>query len=236
MDKKPIYTRLAFPPEELENLPKGYGWNTTEKLGSIHNELGWRLVDFCRIHQIVYRDINKSNRALSEIEIEPFTDNIEDEENLSISRRMDFVIGKDYENKRITNFVDHMTVVGLWAISEQFIGKIYRAYISEVDNIDEDSIPTPYRWNDFLTKFSEKGINLENCDSYSDANECRALNNAIKHNPKVTDRLTEFAFFSDLLGKDLERIELEMQRYCNGISELLGSLIDKTSEIIKNVP
>ncbi len=54
--------------------------------------------------------------------------------------------------------------------------------------------------------------------------------------PKVTARLTEFAFFCNLLGKYLERIKLEIQRYCNGISEFWGSLIDNGSEIIKNAP
>tara|TARA_R110000868_G_scaffold359462_1_gene621362 strand:- start:137 stop:847 length:711 start_codon:yes stop_codon:yes gene_type:complete len=236
MEKKPIYTILSFPPEEIDNIPKSYGWNTTEKLGPIHNELGWRLVDFCRIHQIVYQQINKSNKKLDEIEIEPFTANPMDIENLGTARRMSWLIGKEFEHKRIINFVDHMTVVGLWAICEQFLGKIYRAYISEKDNIEESTISAPYRWNDFLSSFSDNGIDLTTCDNYSNANECRALNNAIKHEPKVTERLTQFDYFTNHLNKELEEIELEMQRYLNGVSDFLGSLIEKGSGIIKNAP
>ena len=236
MKKKPIYSSLSFPPEEINNIPESYGWDTTEKLGSIHSELKWRLVDFCRIHQIVYNQINKSNRKLDEIEIEPFTENPADIENLATSRKLDFVIGKEIEHNNILNFVDHMTVVGLWAICEQFLGKIFRAYISEKENVDENSVSAPYKWNDFINKFNEKGIDLSTCDNFENANECRALNNAIKHDPKVSNRLVEFDYFKNHLNKELKEVELEMQRYLNGVSDFLGSLIDKGSEIIKNAP
>ena len=237
MEKKPIYSLLSFPPNEINNIPDGcYGWKTTQKLGDIHSDLKWRLADFCRIHQIVYNQINKSNKQLDEIEIEPFTENPGDIENLSTSRMLSFVIGKEIEHDKIINFVDHMTVVGLWAICEQFLGKIFRAYISEKESVNENSVSAPYRWNEFINKFNQKGIDLSTCDNYENANECRELNNAIKHDPKVTNRLTQFNYFKKHSGKDLEQIELEMQRYLNGISDFLGSLIDKASEIIKNAP
>jgi len=227
MERNPIYSVMQFPPDKREEEgPIPFSSNIGGQIGRLQMDLEWRLFDFCRIHQIVYKEIDFVESELDKIEIEPFSDDIEDISNLAKSRKMDFVIGKTLENDRIVSFVDHMTVVGLWAIAEQFLGKIYRAYFSIANSIDEDSVTSPYRWDDFLKEYSNLGIDLTSCENYGNANECRVLNNTIKHANKVNSRLASFSYFSSFTGQELEQVPIEMQRYLNGVSDFLGSLIE----------
>ena len=227
MEKEPIYSTMQFPPDKREEKgPIPFLSNIGGKIGRLQGDLEWRMFDFCRIHQIVYKEIDVIEAELDKIEIEPLSGDIEDYSDLANSRKMDFIIGKTHENDRIVSFVDHMTVVGLWAIAEQFLGKIYRAYFSIANGVDEDSISAPYRWDDFLREYNNLGIDLTSCINYENANECRVLNNTIKHANKVNSRLASFSYFNSYTGQDLERVPLEMQRYLNGVSDFLGSLIE----------
>ncbi len=142
---------------------------------------------------------------------------------------------KDIENKRVVNFVDHMTVVGLWAIAEQFLGKVFRGYKSRIDNSPPESVQHPYRWDSFVNIFATIGIDLSACDKLKNADECRVLNNAIKHDPTVGNRLMSFHYFVQYQGKRLEEIPLEMQRYLNGVSDFLGSLIEYADQQLTNL-
>ncbi|SRR5690554_545490 len=227
MERKPIYTAMQFPPDKREaEGPITFLSNIGGAIGYLQGELEWRLFDFCRIHQIVYKEIDGIEAELDKIEVEPFSDDIDDISNLATARKMNSIIGKTHENDRIVSFVDHMTVVGLWAIAEQFLGKIYRAYFSKANNVDEDSIVAPYRWDDFVREYNNLGLDLTTCMNYDNANECRVLNNTIKHANKVNSRLASFSYFSSFTGQDLERFPIEMQRYLNGVSDFLGSLIE----------
>jgi hypothetical protein len=233
MAKKPIFHWMQAPYSEKDNVPIPFASNFSGKFGKLQGELDWRLNDFCRIHQIVYKEINFIEAKLDEIEIEPFTDNIDDPENILTARKLNYVHGKNMENDRVVSFVDHMTVVGLWAIGEQFLGKIFKAYISEKNGVPIESVRAPYRWDDFVREYLNAGIDLSTCENYDNANECRVLNNAIKHDPIVTNRLTSFPYFVSFVNSELEKVPLEMQRYVNGVSDFLGSLIENAN---KNVP
>ncbi len=217
---------MHAPISERENVPIPFASNISGKLGSIQVELDWRLNDFCKIQQIVYKEINLVDEKLDRIEIEPFTDDIGDAENIMTARKLSYIHGKNMENDRVVAFVDHMTVVGLWAIGEQFLGKIFKSYVSLKNAVPENSVSAPYRWDDFKREYLNAGIDISSCENYVNANECRVLNNAIKHEPKVANRLTAFAYFAPYANQELEKVPLEMQRYVNGVSDFLGSLIE----------
>lgn len=85
-----------------------------------------------------------------------------------------------------------------------------------------------------MREFSTLSIDLTACENFDNANECRVLNNALKHNPVVSERLMSFNYFSALGGTDLMSVPLEMQRYMNGISDLLGSLIEKGNALLED--
>lgn len=233
MKRKPIYSTFQFPPNERESGPVPFLFNVSGKIGHLQSELEWRLNDFCRIQQIVYKEINNIEKRLDDIEIVPLSADIEDMENINRIRKMDYIIEKEHENKRVTSFVDHITIVGLWAIAEQFLGKIFKAYSSLKNSIPESNIQAPYKWDDFKREFNNQGINLITCENYLNADECRVLNNSLKHENVVNSKLEQFNYFKDFSGQDLEEVPLEMQRYLNGVSDFLGSLIEKANEALK---
>jgi hypothetical protein len=146
------------------------------------------------------------------------------------SRLLDAVIAQDIENNRVISFVDHMTVVGLWAIAEQFLGSVYRGFKGFTDRCKPEDVSAPYRWDNFLTEYSAIGIDLTKCENFENANECRILNNSIKHDPTVGSRLISFAYFLPYQDKTLEDVPLDMQRYLNGVSDFLGSLIETANQ------
>ncbi len=94
------------------------------------------------------------------------------------------------------------------------------------------NINVPYRWDQLISLFETKSIILNTLDGYSDADECRVLNNTIKHGDIVSSRLAEFTFFSTLQGENLQKIDYEMQRYYNGISSFIGSLIESGNKLL----
>ena len=232
--REPIYSATQFPPSRPDGpfIFHAYG-----PLNGIQQELHWRLFDFCRIHQIVYKEISYIDAKLDSLGVEniKFTGEIEPFEEYQKSRLICAVMDKDIENNRVVNFVDHMTVVGLWAIAEQFLGKVFRGYKALIDNCPPESVQHPYRWDALVNIFTTIGIDLLACENIQNADECRVLNNAIKHDPTVGNRLMSFPYFVQYQGKRLEAIPLEMQRYLNGVSDFLGSLIENADQKLSNL-
>jgi hypothetical protein len=58
------------------------------------------------------------------------------------------------------------------------------------------------------------------------------LNNAIKHDPTIGGRLLAFPYFQSFAGQQLEEVPLELQRYVNGVSDFLGSLIERGNALV----
>jgi hypothetical protein len=234
MTRKPIYSILQYP-SAIPGDPNAY-W-VVGHLGAIFSELEWLLFDFCRMHQIVYKEIVHLEEGLShftqenkeELTLNSKLDLSEEEyyKEVQKTRILDSIIAKEQENKRVIGFIDQMAVVGLWALAEQFLGKIYRTSIAITTSVDADTVSSPYRWDDLIKGYASISIDLSTCDSFQDANECRVVNNAIKHNPKVGEKLEVFSYFTPYRGAKLMDVPLDMQRYLNGVSNFLGSLMEK---------
>jgi len=233
--RKPIYSTFQYP-SAIPGGPNGY-W-VVGHLGIMYTELQFLLFDFCRMHQIVYKEIVHIEEGLTrftqenkgELTLSSTLDLSEEEyyKELQKTRTLDSIIAQDQENKRVIGFIDQMCVVGLWALAEQFLGKIYRKYIAVTTSVDADTVSSPSGWDDFNKKYARSmGVVLSNCDSFQDANECRLVNNAIKHNPTVGQKLEGFPYFAPYKGEKLMEVPLDMQRYLNGVNNFLGSLMEK---------
>lgn len=234
MPRMPIYSTFQHP----SIIPGGSNayW-VVGHLGTIFSELQWLLFDFCRMHQIVYKEIANIEEELTrftqenkeELTLSSALDLSEEEyyQEVQKTRILDSIIAQDQENNRVIGFIDQMAAVGLWALAEQFLGKIYRTYIAVATSVDADTVSSPYRWDDFIKEYASIGIALSTCDGFQDANECRAVNNAIKHDPTVGKRLEVFPYFTPYKGSKLMEVPLDMQRYLNGVNDFLGSLMEK---------
>lgn len=230
MTRIPIHSLFQYP-SAIPGGPNAYG--VIHHLGLMYSELQFLLSDFCRMHQIVYKEIGQIEDELAKfgqvnedsIILNPA--GLEQYNEFQKFKIIDNLIGKDLENRSIISFIDQMAVVGLWAITEQFLGKIYRTYIALTTNIDADTVSSPYRWDKYIEEYANIGIDLSMCDGFQDANECRVVNNAIKHDPTVGRRLEAFPYFTPFRGFRLVEVPLDMQRYLNGVNDLLGSLMEK---------
>lgn len=110
----------------------------------------------------------------------------------------------------IRSFADQHFVVGLWVVVEQSIAKLFKLFQEKTGQ----EFRIPYRWNETITLFDTLNILTDQeLPIYKNINELRTLNNKIKHLNTVDDALAEFSYFSELKGKSIDRIPLELQRY-----------------------
>ena len=222
-------------------MPISYMTNIAGPLASLQSDLHWYLFDLSRLHQLIYNDLEMRDDSLQE-QFNEFKSTIEsrrlgdgeDQElfNIRQSRAYSGFNDEWAVIDRCKFFSDEFCIIGLWATSEKFMGKIYKAIEAAQKNVPIQNITAPYRWDQLTTKFSEKLITFNQLDSYSDADECRVLNNAIKHSGYVNDRLVEFSFFTQHQGKELQEINFELQRYYNGVSSFIGSLIEAGNQVL----
>lgn len=112
----------------------------------------------------------------------------------------------------IKSFTDQHFVVGLWALVEQTLAKILNIYKEKTNS----SFSIPYSWDKITILLKSLNVDTDqNLPIYKNTNELRVLNNKIKHLNKVDSRLAEFPYFQDKKGEDLDRVDLELQRYAN---------------------
>jgi len=110
----------------------------------------------------------------------------------------------------IRSFADQHFIVGLWVILEQTIAKLLKLYKEKTNKTFE----IPYKWDQTIALF--KTLNIVTDDTlsiYQNINELRVLNNKIKHLNEVDEKLARFPFFNSMLGKSIDRVRLELQRY-----------------------
>lgn len=217
-----------------------YMENIAGPLARIQGELHWHIHDLCRFHQLVYSDLNNESAILDKkysafrASFEQEKQNNQDDEILAIraSRIKSLLIADELVINRVKKFSDEFSVIGLWATAERYLGKVYTQMEHLQTNTPIRDIRLPYRWDDFVTSFQSKSINLSTLKGFEDANECRILNNTIKHAGFVNSRLGEFPFFTPHINKDLTEIDFDMQRYLNGIFNFLGSLIKSGNKLL----
>ena len=234
LSRKAVFSVLQTPPG-CENGPVPYLANCCGPIGAIQVDWDYKLSDFCLIHQIVYKEIYRREAALdaagfNDIKLGP---DLNSWGEVQKANALSFAMAKEDEHGRALSFVDQIVVVGLWSLCEQYLGRVFRFSKAGLEGIDPWGIDFPFRWGEIQQIFLSLGVNLESCSGYRDADECRAVNNAIKHSGKVDARLVRYGAFSGLEGASLEGASLEMQRYLNGVSDLIGSVIERCNSILE---
>ncbi len=206
---------------------------------ALQGELEWRFENFSLFHQAIYRELNERNRKLDEHADryrEILDGNFSEEEELIYQSRIRTAIF-DQEDiiKSIKSISDESTVVGLWAIVEQFSARSYALLEANAEGISEDDVNPPYQWNKLKNKYNKYGIILEDLPCYELANECRVLNNKIKHLYYVDDELASFSNYSSHKGKRIKQLSLPMQSYMDACYNFLGHTLEKTGIVIKDL-
>lgn len=219
-----------------------YMTNAFGPLTAVQSELHWHVSDLCRFHQILYADLSRQTAAVDEqcamlkAQVDAASKKLTDEEEdafaVHVSRFRTAIMDKDKELDRVRRFADEFTVVGLWATAEQFLNRVFAELESATTGVDVQSVEAPFSWPNLSAAFTAKAIDLTLLNGYTDANECRVLNNTIKHAGHVNNRLAQFAYFAPHVGKRLTEIDFAMQRYLKGIFHFIGSLIEAANRQI----
>lgn len=205
-------------------------YHCTEPFIQLAGDLYWTL----GVYAHFYRHIH-SSFAISEQELDKQSDKLEAERsniedrgmwNLSIIRRMDSIFAENMDIQKSSRAINRMLVVALWALAEQNLGRVYRQIISIRSNIEPESVKAPYRWDEIKKSYLSEKIDLSQLDDYAIADECRVLNNNIKHSRLVSNTLAKFPMFKTHFNKNLDNISIDIQRYFSGIANFLGNLME----------
>ena len=119
----------------------GYFHNPTGRLGKIQIELDWKMIDFCRMQQIIHSHISANEDSIDNL-IEKHGEKLNNptEENMGFIHLRENINAQSASNFQTHQFTNQMTVVGLWAIAEQTMGFVYKEmYSSLCVNLSLDS-------------------------------------------------------------------------------------------------
>ncbi|MCD0457844.1 hypothetical protein [Roseiconus lacunae] len=231
---KPLRSVSQFAGEP--DAPFHYMENIRGPLHALQSELYWHFQDLCYFHHITYADLKRRLDFLAE-EHQRFTQYILEEEQkvdegdreafrVYESRTRTNFMDRDIELERAKSFADEYSIIGLWAMAERFLGKCYASIVAQRDSVPSDTVKRPYKWKNFKTAYKTFMIDLPTLHDYDNANECRTLNNAIKHFELVSDPLAGFTYWSAHRGMKISEVQIEMQRYATGVYNFCGALIE----------
>jgi hypothetical protein len=232
---------FEFPSQE-EGGPFPYISNIGGPVGSLQGRLDWELFYLCGFHRAIYKGLLTRNESLEdriqdlrkryEANRDFQSDDDEETEQLVQSRIRESLVADESDLEREKHLADSLTVVALWAIAEKNLRQILALLESELTRESVEDWELIYRWDKLGGRYKKLSVNLRELHDFEDAEECRVLNNAIKHAGIVSSRLAQFPFFSARAGIDLSSLDFEMQRYLNGVSNFLGSLIERANELL----
>lgn len=212
-------------------------YNITGPFGWLQSDLYWTLNVHIRLHQFAYASFRAHDKRLDDFvaqlkaENSPEPEDFEEREALLVwkIRRMNLIHTEDEDLERSVQTINRMLVVTLWALAEQYLGKVFQELVSLRTGNPAESVTAPYRWDSFRSAYPTEGIVLDTLHDHDLANECRVLNNHLKHSPIVSRKLAMFPPFNAALEKSLDKVAIDPQRYFNGISNFLGSLIERAN-------
>jgi hypothetical protein len=122
-------------------------------------------------------------------------------------------------------YADEHTIIACWAFVEKHVNRT----INELNAALGGSAQRDYRWDGMKAALLSYGIDLTSLGSYADANECRIVNNTIKHSGIISPTLAQTPAFANKAGQSLDGEVLDTQRYYFGVYDFVGELFELAS-------
>ncbi|HDS9329492.1 hypothetical protein GOY49_011410 [Klebsiella pneumoniae] len=148
---------------------------------------------------------------------------------LRFMRHMEYINHQDDINNKASYIANDSVVINTWAMNEQYMSRGLAQLISIKENKDINTIKPPHTWDKIKDKFLNYGIDFETLPSYDDFNECRVLNNKIKHLNTVDSALESFPSFSGKLNETLSGMKFPLQKYILASHHFIGMLLEEAS-------
>lgn len=241
-EPKPILSRMQIGPGEG---PEMYfpAPGSNSDLTRLYTRFIWHHHDMCLFHQAVCGHLQQRNKRLYDI-VADYEQRIEKFKNANLDSDSDEyewvqimfararehmrVLEMEYESLR--SFGDQHVVIGLWAIVEQYCGRVLIA-LEKHQGIGS-GMESPHQFQQLERRFAAVSISIRNCKGYGGIDECRVVNNKIKHVGLVDDHLARYPHFAGMNGKDLNELELPMQFYSDSVYEFVGHVMEIAGKVI----
>lgn len=240
-ERQPIRSRMqiiAGEGPEMYSPPPG----SAADIQGLQSRFVWHHHDLCLFHQAMYGHLEARSDQMDKVaaqyqaRVQMFNDAQVDSEGedhemaqVLFARMREHQHVLWMEHRSLRSFADQHVVIGLWAMVEQYCGRTLIATEKSV-GMTVASGESPYAFGELEKRFEGAGVRLKNCKSYDSINECRVLNNKIKHLGSVDKTLAGFKRFDGLVGTELGEVELEMQPYADGVYEFVGSVMETAGE------
>lgn len=215
-------------------------------LSRISMEFGFAYYDLCLFHQALYCQLVERDE-----DVEAFTDAMrprfdehkskpadadDDGEHewqaVQLSRVRDTMNVHYAETSSIKAYADQLYVVACWAMVEQYCGRVLIATEMELGG-PANRIEAPHKWHDLVKRFKRIGVDLLKCENFSGVDECRVVNNKIKHVGFVDKELAKRESFTGLEGTRLNAVKLPLQSYGNAVYEFVGCAMERAGDVLE---
>lgn len=197
----------------------------TGKFGGLQSAFGWELVNLALFHRAAFGEVLSRHGFLQkEAALDergeskhPVGSDEWEMDQISLSRRRTAFLNSHAEAAAIAGFADELAVIALWSLVEKTLGQT----LTIMDpNLHQ------YRWDQLQRGFSAYGVDLMQLPYANIADECRLVNNAIKHGGVVTPQLDRLARFSGKVGHRIRDLDLAVQTYMIGVYNLVGATLE----------
>lgn len=234
-------TRQALvSPTQSTLTPTGFPFDipmTSEAFTGLWIGAFWELENLALFNQAAYTTVEarnlKLNTQAAEVDRDEkagqaITDEVEaDAFERAVYQRKNLIYNGELEVAAITRYADEVTIVATWAFVEKHLNEALRL-LQGAMNIPQHS---SHRWPDINAAFLALGIDLSQLPCFSDADECRRVNNAIKHSGMVSSSLAALPAFSGQVGLKLAALAMDTQRYYLNAGGFIAAAVERASDL-----
>ncbi len=201
----------------------------------------WDLENLALFNQAAYTSVSSRDRAaegilvqhqqLQKLPIDPTDDFGYEVQQRNLANMRQAIMDTDLESDGIARYADEVTIIASWAFVEKQLNRALLALQSALGQPTN----TDHRWPVIEAEYLQCGINLSQAKGFANADECRKVNNAIKHSGNVSAGLAALPAFIGMLNKPLASEHLDTQRYYFAAGEFVSSVLVKCSTIVKGL-
>lgn len=193
----------------------------------------WELENICLFQQAAHTAVSLRNERLDAVAAENkefdqahkalVSTNDDEREGamLAQSRRWEQVLAEENTLETIEAFNAELTTIAIWTVIEKTMVQMLAALEASTGETRSSTV----RFDVMQQRFFSCGVDLVKLSGFADVDECRCVNNAIKHGGKIGTGLASFPRFAGLSGTAVRRQTLDVQRYLFGAHTFLGSVL-----------
>jgi hypothetical protein len=199
----------------------------------------WEMENLALFNQAAYSGVVKRASVTDELweehqrmEAIPASDDEDEGKQVALARLRETATANEIESEAIARYADEVTVVATWA----FVEKLLNRGLTALQTALGQPLITDHRWPNINAAFQQCGIDLSAASGFADADECRKVNNAIKHAGVVSNALAALPAFAGKAGSALTDLELDTQRYFFGAGDFTSAVLETCSDVVKALP